>query len=54
MAAYGVFPVFGLQIAVVFALFSLNAWNKLNSYFSGMTFVLPDDLSSQYHFNNQQ
>ncbi|WP_257291925.1 hypothetical protein [Endozoicomonas sp. ONNA1] len=31
----------------------LNAWNKLNSYFSGMTFVLPDDLSSQCHFNNR-
>ncbi|WP_257292713.1 hypothetical protein [Endozoicomonas sp. ONNA1] len=32
----------------------LRAWNKLNSYFSGMTFTLTDDLESQCNFKREQ
>ncbi|MGI9279661.1 MAG: hypothetical protein ACR2PX_08515 [Endozoicomonas sp.] len=30
-----------------------RAWNKINSYFSGMSFTLPDDLSSQCSFKTE-
>jgi hypothetical protein len=39
-----------LEAATVNTEERVRAWNKINSYFSGISFTLPDDLSSQCSF----